>query len=141
MLTGSYFSENRNPYLHKRKKNRFYYHNFYVFSAYQCSFIGFALHFVQFWLKFWENPEIQDGGYKMVTILQTCPNYHDRLRNHFEPQRRHLLTYYLSSKSHCYSFYTFHFLTSYGGGGGGGQCPPPRPQKTEKKPGLDSVKV
>ena len=43
-------------------------------------------------------------------------------------QRRHLWTYYLSSKSHCHSFHTWEIME-----GEGGRNPSPLPQKTKKQ--------
>ena len=50
------------------KKNYFCYFNYCVCSSYQCSFIGFDYFSPNFgdFLKFWGNPEIQDGRYLVI---------------------------------------------------------------------------
>ena len=63
-------------------------------------FIGFdyfALNFGTF-LKFWGNPEIQDGGSKMAAIWQSWRNYLVKSGRHVTLRtQKHIWTYFLPS--------------------------------------------
>ena len=83
-------------------------------------------------LRFWTNPEIQDGGPRWppfrndYAIITSC----DVIALGCGRQRRHFRTYYLPSTSRCHSFYIL------GVTGGAESAPPPgrrRPKTARSK--------
>ena len=71
------FQKIENPIL-KWRKNASLAVIFFVFGWYECSCIGFDYFLFNFdaFLKFWGNPEIQDGRSKMAAIWQSWRNDH-----------------------------------------------------------------
>ena len=80
----------------------------------------------------WGNPEIQDADptWPPFDNLDVITTQYDVITSRCGPQRKHLWTYYLSSKSRRDSFYTCEVME------GRRIRPPPRPQKTKRSKQL-----
>ena len=132
-LRGSFFQKIENPFL-KWRKITFFPWLLFLAHISVFGFDYFSFNFGAF-LEFWENPEIQDGGSKMVAIWQSWPNFHVIWRHRFEFQTpKEILL-----DVHCQSFYTCEVMEE--GSALPPSPPPPAPTTEDKKqPGVDSVK-
>ena len=116
------------------KKNHFSSRKLYFFCPYKCFFIAFDYILSNFdaLLDFWENPEIEDGGF----------SNHDVIIRHMASS--------LSVADFKWNYFVLSILLGSISGGGGQNLssalphpsPPPHPSAPQnKKPGLSKVKL